>query len=96
MVTAFPLTPILIQTASLKSCEKMSGQKRKILSLEEHVKVVDRLAKGEFSRAISISLSVPCRSRRLQKRKTKFGADDKIAKAPRESMGRLFFITQQL
>ena len=58
MVTTFPLTPILIKTTSFESCEKMSGRKRKILPLEERVKVVDRIAKRESARAISISLSV--------------------------------------
>ena len=38
---------ILIKTARFESCEKMSGIKKNILSIEEHVKVVDRLVKGE-------------------------------------------------
>ena len=75
VVTAFPLTPILIKTASFESCKNMSERKRKILSLEEHVKVVDRLAKVESARAISIRLSVGKThiSRCLPKRKTKSG-----------------------
>ena len=57
MVTAFPLTCILIKAASLENCE-MSGQKRKILSLEECMKVMDRLTKGESARVIPTSLSI--------------------------------------
>ena len=58
MATAFPLTSISTKTTSFDSCEKMSGRKRKIILLEERVKVVDRLSKVESARAISISLSV--------------------------------------
>ena len=36
----------------------MAGRKRKILTLQERVKVVDRLEKGESARMIATSLAV--------------------------------------
>ena len=38
--------------------EKMSSRKRKILTLEDRVKVVERLSKGESARSIALSLNV--------------------------------------
>lgn len=36
----------------------MSGRKRKILTLEDRVKVIDRVKKGESCRAVALSLDV--------------------------------------
>ena len=38
--------------------ENMSSRKRKILTLEDHVNVVERLSKGESARSITLSLNV--------------------------------------
>ena len=43
---------------SLNNRANMAGRKRKILTLQERVKVVDRLEKGESARMIATSLAV--------------------------------------
>ena len=43
---------------SLNNRANMAGRKRKIMTLQERVKVVDRLEKGESARMIATSLAV--------------------------------------